>query len=150
MRVVIQKVKEASVIVEKETIASIKKGYLILAGVEDSDENEDVDWLSKKIIGLRIFEDENDIMNKSIMDVNGEIIVVSQFTLFAKTKKGNRPSYIRAAKHEKATYCYERLIKQLSLAQNKNVQHGKFGAMMDVKLINDGPTTIIMDTKNKE
>lgn len=150
MRVVIQKVKQASVIVDKEKIASIDKGYLILAGVEEADEDQDVDWLSKKIIGLRIFEDENDIMNKSIMDVDGEIIVVSQFTLHAKTKKGNRPSYIKAAKHEKATYCYERLIKQLSLAQKKEVQHGKFGAMMDVQLINDGPTTILIDSKNKE
>lgn len=165
MRIVIQKVTEAAVAVEVtdeknggdmterreveyETIAEIKRGYMILAGVEEADGDEDVDWLAQKIIALRIFEDENGVMNKSIMEVGGDIIVVSQFTLFAQTKRGNRPSYMRAAGHEKAIYCYERLIQQLEMRLGRKVQHGKFGAMMKVSLVNDGPTTIIIDTKN--
>lgn len=147
MRAVIQRVSSASVEVEQKLISSIGIGMLILVGVEDEDTNEDVEWLSGKILGLRIIDDENGIMNKNILEATGEIIVVSQFTLHASTKKGNRPSYIKAARPEKAIPLYEKLIATLS-TQIK-VQTGIFGANMDVKLVNSGPITIIIDSKNK-
>lgn len=150
MRIVIQRVKHASVTIEGVTKSKIGEGYLILLGIEDADTQEDTLWLCRKIVGLRVFEDENGVMNKSIMDVNGEIIVVSQFTLMASYKKGNRPSYIRAAGHEKAIPMYESFCKELSAALGKPVQTGEFGADMKVELLNDGPVTICMDTKNKE
>lgn len=150
MRIVIQRVKHASVTIEGVTKSKIGEGYLILLGIEDADTQEDTLWLCRKIVGLRVFEDENGVMNKSIMDVDGEIIVVSQFTLMASYKKGNRPSYIRAAGHEKAIPMYESFCKELSAALGKPVQTGEFGADMKVELLNDGPVTICMDTKNKE
>jgi D-tyrosyl-tRNA(Tyr) deacylase len=150
MRVVIQKVSEASVAIEGKTISSIKKGLVILLGIEDDDFEEDIDWLVKKIIQLRIFDDENGVMNRSVQDVNGEIIVVSQFTLFASTKKGNRPSYIRASKPEFAIPMYEKFIAKTEQLLGKKVGTGKFGAMMDVALVNDGPVTIIIDSKQKD
>jgi len=150
MRIVIQRVKHAFVTIEGVTKSKIGEGYLILLGIEDADTQEDTLWLCRKIVGLRVFEDENGVMNKSIMDVDGEIIVVSQFTLMASYKKGNRPSYIRAAGHEKAIPMYESFCKELSAALGKPVQTGEFGADMKVELLNDGPVTICMDTKNKE
>lgn len=150
MRVVIQKTAKASVTVEGEKVAEIKHGLLIFLGIEDADTEEDIHWLSKKIVQLRIFNDNNGVMNHSVMDAGGEIIVVSQFTLHAKTKKGNRPSYIKAAKPDFAVPMYEKFCKQLSIDLGKSVQSGVFGAHMDVELINDGPVTILMDTKNKE
>jgi D-tyrosyl-tRNA(Tyr) deacylase len=150
MRVVIQRVKEASVRVEEEIIASITQGYLILLGIEHEDKQEDIDWLAAKIVKLRVFGDENDAMNNSIQDVLGDIIVVSQFTLHASTRKGNRPSFIRAARPEIAVPLYKAFILQLEKELEKKVQTGAFGAMMDIALINDGPVTIVMDSKNKE
>lgn len=150
MRMVIQRISEASVTINGHQKSAIQKGFLILLGIEEADEREDVDWLVKKTIGLRVFDDENGVMNKSIMDVNGDIIVVSQFTLMASCKKGNRPSYIRAAGHEKAIPLYEYFCSALSQALGKAVGTGEFGADMKVALINDGPVTICMDTKNKE
>lgn len=150
MRIVIQRVSEASVTINGHQKSAIQKGFVILLGIEEADEREDVDWLVKKTIGLRVFDDENGVMNKSIMDVNGDIIVVSQFTLMASCKKGNRPSYIRAAGHEKAIPLYEYFCSALSQALGKAVGTGEFGADMKVALINDGPVTICMDTKNKE
>ena len=150
MRVVIQRVSEASVSVENCITGQIKKGLLVLAGFEDSDNIEDIEWLSKKIVQLRIFSDSNDLMNLSVHDVLGDILVVSQFTLHASTKKGNRPSFIKAAKPEKAIPLYEQFKKQLEVELGKPVQSGVFGAMMNVSLINDGPVTITIDTKNKE
>lgn len=150
MRVVVQKVKGASVTVEGEKIASIDKGLLILVGIEDSDNDEDIDWLVKKIVQLRIFEDENGVMNLSVQDVGGEIIVVSQFTLHASTKKGNRPSYIKAARPEIAVPIYEKFIEVTERMLGKKAGTGKFGAMMDVALVNDGPVTIIIDSKQKD
>ncbi|MFH0865897.1 MAG: D-aminoacyl-tRNA deacylase [Bacteroidota bacterium] len=150
MRVVIQRVSEAFVSVDKQVIGKINSGLLVLAGFEESDTNVDIEWLSKKIIQLRIFNDSNGMMNLSIKDVNGEILTVSQFTLHALTKKGNRPSYIRAAKPETAIPLYEKFNLKLSEELGKPVQTGIFGAIMDVRLINDGPVTIIIDTKNKE
>ncbi|MGM9632991.1 MAG: D-aminoacyl-tRNA deacylase [Alloprevotella sp.] len=150
MRIVIQRVSEASVTINGLQKSAIQKGFLILLGIEEADEREDVDWLVKKTIGLRVFNDENGVMNKSIMDVNGDIIVVSQFTLMASCKKGNRPSYIRAAGHEKAIPLYEYFCSALSQALGKAVGTGEFGADMKVALVNDGPVTICMDTKNKE
>jgi D-tyrosyl-tRNA(Tyr) deacylase len=150
MRVVIQRVKEASVSVEKEIIASISQGYVILLGIENEDSTEDINWLAAKIVKLRVFGDENDAMNHSIQDVDGDIIVVSQFTLHASTKKGNRPSFIRAARPEIAIPLYEAFVLQLEKELGKKVQTGSFGAMMDIALINDGPVTIVIDSKNKE
>ncbi len=150
MRVVIQKVSQASVTVDQVKVASISKGLLVLLGIEDTDNKEDIEWLSKKIVQLRIFLDENGVMNRSVIDENGDIIVVSQFTLHAQTKKGNRPSYIRASKPEHAVPMYEKFCSQLELNLGKPIQTGVFGAHMDVALVNDGPVTIWIDTKNKE
>lgn len=150
MRVVIQLVKKASVAVEGKLISEIKKGYLILLGIIEEDAQEDINWLAAKIARLRIFSDENGAMNNSIIEANGDVIVVSQFTLQAKTKKGNRPSFIKAARPEIAIPLYEKFIIQLENELSKKVQTGKFGAMMDVALINDGPVTILIDSKQKE
>ena len=150
MRVVIQKVTHASVDIEKQTVASINKGLLVLVGIEDSDTDEDIVWLSAKIVNLRVFEDENGVMNLSVKDVDGEVLVVSQFTLHAATKKGNRPSYIRAARPEVAIPIYEAFVRQVETLLGKQVPTGQFGAMMQVNLCNDGPVTILIDTKNKD
>ena len=150
MRAVIQKVSEASVVIGEQQIADINQGLLVFLGVEIEDAKEDAVWLANKIVQLRIFQDEKGVMNKSITDVDGNIIVVSQFTLHAKTKKGNRPSYIKAARPEQAIPLYEQFKKDLSEAIGNQVQSGEFGADMKVSLINDGPVTIIIDTKNKE
>ena len=150
MRIVIQRVSHASVTIEGEVKSAIRQGYLILLGIEESDTSEDVDWLVRKVIGLRVFDDENHVMSRSIMDINGEILVISQFTLFASYKKGNRPSWLRAAKHEISVPLYEEFCKKLSDALGKPVGTGEFGADMKVDLLNDGPVTIMMDTHNKE
>lgn len=150
MRIVIQRVSRASVTIEGTVKSAIEKGYLILIGVCEEDTMEDVDWLVRKVVGLRVFEDENGVMNKSIMDVDGNVLVISQFTLFASYKKGNRPSWLRAAKHEISVPLYESFCTRLSEALGKPVGTGEFGADMKVELINDGPVTICMDTKNKE
>jgi D-tyrosyl-tRNA(Tyr) deacylase len=150
MRTVIQKVSKASVTVENEVISAIGKGLVILLGIEDSDTDEDIDWLVKKITQLRIFNDENGVMNRSVKDVEGDVIVVSQFTLHANTKKGNRPSYIRASKPNFAVPMYEKFILKMEAALGKKAGTGKFGAMMDVELVNDGPVTIIIDSKQKD
>lgn len=150
MRIVIQRVSHASVTIEGEVKSAIRQGYLILLGIEESDTSEDVDWLVRKVIGLRVFDDENHVMNRSIMDINGEILVISQFTLFASYKKGNRPSWLRAAKHEISVPLYEEFCKKLSDALGKPVGTGEFGADMKVDLLNDGPVTTMMDTHNKE
>ena len=149
MRIVIQRVSEASVTVAGEVISKIGKGMMILLGIEDADTEDDVEWLCNKLSKLRIFSDENDAMNLDINQIEGSFLVVSQFTLHAMTKKGNRPSFIKAARPEKATPLYENFLKQLALISGRPVQCGQFGAMMDVALINDGPVTIIMDTKDK-
>ena len=149
MRVVVQRVSKASVVINSDEICNIKNGLLILLGIELKDSDEDIVWLTKKIINLRIFSDENGKMNHSIADVSGEIIVVSQFTLHAKTKKGNRPSYINAAKPELAMPLYEKFTDFLRKESGLNVYTGKFGADMKVSLINDGPVTIILDSKEK-
>lgn len=150
MRAVIQRTKQASVVVEGATVAQIEYGLMIFLGIENEDDDEDIKWLSNKIINLRIFSDENRIMNKNINSVAGDIILVSQFTLHASTKKGNRPSYIKAAKPEVAIPIYERLIAQIEKDFGKKIQKGIFGADMKVSLLNDGPVTIFIDTKNKE
>lgn len=150
MRAVIQRVSQSSVAVEGEVIASIRKGLLVLIGIEDADSNDDIAWLSAKIVNLRVFADENGVMNLSVKEVNGEVIVVSQFTLHASTKKGNRPSYIRASKPGIAIPVYERFIEQMESDLGKRVQTGRFGADMKISLVNDGPVTITIDTKNKE
>lgn len=150
MRTVIQRVSEASVTIYNEEVAQIGRGLLLLLGVEDLDNQEDINWLTSKIANLRIFPDENEVMNNSVKDINGEIIVVSQFTLHALTKKGNRPSYIKAAKPDIAIPLYEAFVNQMEIELGKKIQTGKFGADMKVALINDGPVTIIIDTKNKE
>ena len=150
MIAVIQRVSEASVVIGEQKVADINQGLLIFLGIEIEDTKEDAIWLANKIGQLRIFQDEDEVMNKSITDMDGEIIVVSQFTLHAKTKKGNRPSYIKAARPEQAIPLYEQFKKDLSFAISKEVQSGEFGADMKVSLINDGPVTIIIDTKNKE
>ena len=150
MRVVIQRVSEASVNIHGDVKSSIKQGLLLLLGIEESDCSEDVSWLSKKIAQLRIFSDDQNLMNRSILDVNGELLVVSQFTLHAKTKKGNRPSYINSARPEQAIPLYEEFVKVLGEEIGKAVQTGEFGANMQVSLCNDGPVTIMIDTKNKE
>ena len=150
MRVVIQKVKEASVTVEGEKISAIKNGLLILVGIENEDTQEDIDYLVKKSTQLRVFDDENGVMNRSVMDVDGDIIVVSQFTLQANTKKGNRPSYIRAAKPDISIPMYEKFVAAMETALGKKVGTGKFGAMLDVALINEGPVTIIIDSNQRD
>ncbi len=150
MRVVIQRVQHASVTIEGTLHSKIGKGYLILLGVCEEDTSEDVEWLVKKIVGLRVFEDENGVMNRSVMEEDGEALVVSQFTLYASYKKGNRPSWFRAASHEISIPLYEEFCSKLSEAMNKPVGTGEFGADMKVELLNDGPVTICMDTKNKE
>jgi len=150
MRALIQKVKEASVVVDSEIVAKIAEGLLVLLGIEEDDDVEDLEWLSNKIVQLRIFNDNDGVMNRSVIDEQGEIIVVSQFTLHAKTKKGNRPSYIKAAKPEFAIPMYQKFCEKLSSDLGSKVQTGVFGAHMDVALINDGPVTIWIDTKNKE
>lgn len=150
MRIVIQKVKEASVNIEGVKISAIGQGLLILVGIENADTNDDIEYLVKKTTQLRIFDDENGVMNLSVKDVNGDIIVVSQFTLHANTKKGNRPSYIHAAKPYFAIPMYEKFVTDIEQALGKKVGTGKFGATMDVTLINDGPVTIIIDSKQKE
>ncbi len=150
MRTVIQRVSRASVTINGQVKASIDHGYLVLLGCENADTEEDIQWLAKKICGLRIFDDENGVMNKSIMDVDGEVLVVSQFTLWASYKKGNRPSYLRAGSHEVTIPLYERFCSVLSDNLAGKVQTGEFGADMKVELLNDGPVTICMDTKNKE
>jgi len=150
MRTVIQRVQRASVTVNGSTVSSIGQGLLLLLGVEAADTEEDVQWLSRKVLGLRIFDDEEGVMNRNIMDIGGDIIVVSQFTLMASYKKGNRPSWIRAAGHEHAVPMYESFVAALREGLGKPVGTGIFGAEMQVKLVNDGPVTICMDTKNKE
>ena len=150
MRVVIQRVNEASVIINGNIKSSIGFGLLVLIGIEDADTEEDVVWLSNKIINLRIFNDENGVMNVSLKENSGEIILVSQFTLHASTKKGNRPSYIKAAKPEIAIPIYEKMIKQLRIDIGKPIQTGEFGADMKIALVNNGPVTIIIDSKNRE
>lgn len=150
MKAVIQRVSHASVTIEEALKSSIGKGLLILLGVADSDGKEDADWLVKKIAALRIFDDDAGVMNLSVQDIDGEVLVVSQFTLLASTKKGNRPSYIHAAKHEISIPLYEYFCTKLSDEMGKNVARGEFGANMKVELLNDGPVTICMDTKNKE
>ena len=150
MRIVIQRVSHASVTINKQVKSSIGNGYLILLGIGKEDTEEDINWLVKKIIGLRIFDDEMGVINRSIMDVKGEILVVSQFTLMASYKKGNRPSWIHAAPHELSIPLYNRFCDALSDAMGKPVGTGEFGADMKVELLNDGPVTICMDTKNKE
>ena len=150
MRGVIQRVSQASVIIDEKKVAAINDGLLVLLGVETQDTKEDAKWLANKISQLRIFSDEDGKMNKSVTEVDGEVIVVSQFTLHAKTKKGNRPSYIKAARPEQAIPLYEQFKKDMSDVIGKEVQSGEFAAYMKVTLINDGPVTIIIDTKNKE
>ena len=150
MKAVIQRVSKASVTIEGKKIASIYSGLLILLGIVDDDTQEDIEWLSKKIANLRIFNDENNVMNKSLIDINGDAIIVSQFTLHASTKKGNRPSYILAAKPDVAIPLYEKFIADFENITQKKVQTGQFGADMKVELLNDGPVTIIIDTKDKK
>ena len=150
MKTVIQRVSQSSVTINNEIVAQIQKGLLVLVGIEDADQLEDIQWLSSKIANLRIFADENEIMNLSVKEINGDVIVVSQFTLHASTKKGNRPSYIKASKPDIAVPLYESFVQQMELKLGKKVHTGRFGADMKVSLVNDGPVTIIMDTKNKE
>ena len=150
MRIVIQRVSHASVTIEGKCESAIKEGFMILVGIEYADTQEDAEWLWKKIVNLRVFDDENGVMNKSILDINGEILVISQFTLHASYKKGNRPSYIYAAKPDIATPLYEYFCQALSQALGKEIGTGEFGADMKVELLNNGPVTICMDTKNKE
>lgn len=150
MRIVIQRVSEATVLVDGAVTGAIEKGLLVLMGVEDADTDEDIQWLSNKIVNLRIFNDENGVMNLGVKEVDGAILLVSQFTLHASTKKGNRPSYIKASKPDIAIPMYEKMIRQLEADMGKKIQTGIFGADMKVKLLNDGPVTIIIDSKNKE
>ena len=150
MRAVIQRVSKASVTIDNQLKSSIGKGLLILLGICEEDTEEDVNWLVHKLIGLRIFDDDNGVMNRSVSDVDGEVLVVSQFTLYASYKKGNRPSWFRAGSHEHSIPLYEAFCRQMSEALGKAVGTGEFGANMQVELLNDGPVTICMDTKNKE
>ena len=150
MRTVIQRVANASVTVEAKVVAEIQKGLLVFVGIEEADTQEDLDWLVTKITQLRIFNDENEVMNLSVQDIDGDVLVVSQFTLHAATKKGNRPSYIKAAKPDFAIPMYERFVKALELKLGKKVPTGIFGADMKVLLLNDGPVTILIDSKNRE
>jgi len=150
MRAVIQRVTRASVTIEGKVHGQIDNGLLVLIGVEDADKEDDIEWLSNKIVNLRIFNDENAVMNTSVKDLKGNILLISQFTLHGSTKKGNRPSYIRASKPEVAIPIYEKMIRQLSNDLGKQIQTGVFGADMKVELLNDGPVTIVVDTKNRE
>lgn len=150
MKSVIQRVASASVTIENQVVAQINQGLLLLVGIEDLDNQEDIDWLVSKIVNLRIFADEQNVMNLSVKDIKGEIIVVSQFTLHAATKKGNRPSYIKASKPDIAIPLYEKFVDQLQKEFGQKIQTGRFGADMKVALVNDGPVTILIDTKNKE
>ncbi len=150
MRVVIQRVSKASVTIEGKVSGAISKGLLVLVGIEDADGEEDIKWLSNKICNLRIFNDESGVMNRSVLEESGELLVVSQFTLHASTKKGNRPSYIKASKPEIAVPLYEKFKSQLMMDLGKEIASGEFGADMKVELLNDGPVTIIIDTKNRE
>ncbi len=150
MRIVVQRVSHASVKVEGRITGAIEKGLLVLLGIEDSDGEEDITWLSNKIVNLRVFDDENGVMNRSLLETGGAILLVSQFTLHASTKKGNRPSYIRASKPDVAIPLYEKVIRQLEKDSGKKVETGIFGADMKVELLNDGPVTIIIDSKNRE
>ena len=150
MKAVIQRVSNASVTIDSKIVAEIQTGLLILIGIEDTDSQDDINWLSSKIANLRIFGDENDVMNLSVKEINGNVIIVSQFTLHASTKKGNRPSYIKASKPEIAIPLYEKFILQMELDLGKKAQTGQFGADMKVAIVNDGPVTIVIDSKNKE
>ena len=150
MRIVIQRVSHASVTINGEVKSNIENGFLILLGIGEDDSTDDIDWLVKKVVNLRVFDDENGVMNRSILDTGGDIIVVSQFTLMASYKKGNRPSWIHAAKHEISIPLYNEFVSHLTTALGKPVGTGEFGADMKVELLNDGPVTICMDTKNKE
>jgi D-tyrosyl-tRNA(Tyr) deacylase len=150
MRAVLQRVTHASCSVEGKITGEIKQGFLVLLGIEDNDELEDLQWLAQKIANMRVFEDENHLMNKSLADIDGNILLISQFTLFASTKKGNRPGFTKAARPEKAIPFYEEMKKQLAILIQKDIQCGIFGADMKINLLNDGPVTIIMDTKDKD
>jgi len=150
MRAVLQRVTQASCVVDGNTTGEIKTGFLVLLGIEEADTAEDLDWLAQKIVGMRVFSDENDLMNKALADVDGDILLISQFTLFASTKKGNRPGFTRAAKPGVAIPLYEQMIQKLAALTNKKIQTGIFGADMKITLVNDGPVTIMIDTKNKE
>ena len=150
MKIVLQRVSSASVTIDNKIVADIQKGLLVLVGIEDADTQEDIDWLVNKVTNIRVFGDENDVMNLSVKDVDGDIIVVSQFTLHAATKKGNRPSYIKASKPDIAIPLYENFVKKTEIELGKKVQTGIFGADMKVLLLNDGPVTIVIDSKNKE
>ena len=150
MRAVIQRVSEASCKVDSIITGQIANGFMVLLGIEDADTDEDLQWLAQKITGMRVFGDENGLMNKALADVDGNILLISQFTLFAQTKKGNRPSFIRAAKPDKAIPMYEQMIKKLEELTGKKIATGVFGADMKVSLINDGPVTVVMDTKDKD
>lgn len=150
MRTIIQRVAKASVTIDNTIKGAVKTGLLVLVGIENEDTIEDIEWLSAKIVNLRIFNDENGMMNKSISEVNGDILVISQFTLHASTKKGNRPSYIKAAKPDVSIPLYKLFVQTLSIQLGKDIQTGEFGADMKVELLNDGPVTIFIDTKNKE
>jgi len=150
MRAVIQRVTEASCRVDEKVTGTITSGFLVLLGIEDADSDEDIQWLAQKISGLRVFGDENGLMNKALADIDGGILLISQFTLFAQTKKGNRPSFIRAARPDKAIPMYEQMIRTLELLIGKKVETGIFGADMKISLLNDGPVTIVMDTKDRD
>ena len=150
MRIVIQRVSEASVTIDQQVAGEIQTGLLVLLGIEDADGQEDIDWLVKKLVNLRIFPDENGVMNTSVKDVDGDVLLISQFTLHASTKKGNRPSYIKAARPEIAIPMYEAFIKSLEMSLGKPIQTGEFGADMKVRLLNDGPVTIGIDSKTRE
>ncbi len=150
MRAVIQRVKQASCTVDHKITGTVEQGLLVLIGIEEADTTDDLEWLAQKIAGIRIFSDENGLMNKSLADIDGNILLISQFTLFAATKKGNRPGFTRAAKPEKAIPLYESMVTKLTTLINKEIQTGIFGADMDISLINNGPVTIIIDSKNRE
>ena len=150
MKILIQRVKRASVTVDNKLISLIDKGLLVFVGIGEEDNDEDIQWLSKKIANIRLFDDENGVMNKSVMDIDGEVLAVSQFTLMASTKKGNRPSYIKAARPEISVPLYEKFCEEIELAINKPIKQGVFGADMKVDLLNDGPVTIFIDSKNRE
>jgi len=150
MRAVLQRVTQASCTVDNQLTGEIGDGFLVLLGIEDADTQEDLEWLAQKIANMRVFGDENALMNKSLADIDGNVLLISQFTLFASTKKGNRPGFTRAARPEKAIPMYEEMIKQLSALLNKKIQCGIFGADMKINLLNDGPVTIVMDTKDKD
>ena len=150
MRAILQRVTEASCKVDDKVTGIIESGFMVLLGIEDADTMEDLEWLAGKIANMRVFGDENDLMNKSLADINGNILLISQFTLFASTKKGNRPGFTRAARLEKAIPLYEAMIKQLNTLLNKEIKTGIFGADMKISLVNDGPVTIVIDTKSKE